>query len=96
MPNSIYKLRTSLGNVEVIFDPTQIKSKLICGKDLHCRKVDCIEDFQWIGGEEFIKKLYSYGLDAIQIIRGSDGNMWLTIELYDSYYGSPEYLLEKD
>ncbi len=94
MSNSIYKFRTSLGNTEVIFDPTQFKTKLVRGKDLHRREVDCIKDFQWIKGEEFVQELYDYNSREVQIIKGPYGDMWLTIELYDSYYGSPEYLLE--
>ncbi len=94
MSDCIYKFRTSLGKVRISFDPTTFKPQLVRGRRLYQKEVDCIKDFRWIEGREFIEKLYDFNNDRVSIIRKSDGSLWLEIELRDSYHGVPEYSLE--
>lgn len=94
MSSYIYKFITSLGKVRVSFDPTTLKPQLVRRRWLDQKEVNCTNDFRWIEGWELIKKLYDFNDDRVFIIRKFGGSLWLEIELRDSYYGVPEYLLE--
>jgi hypothetical protein len=94
MSDLICEFRTSLGYAEISFDLTTFKPQLVRGRWLNRKIVDCTNDFRWIKGYEFIKKLYDFSDDGVFIISKSDGSLWLKIELRDSYHGIPEYLLD--
>lgn len=83
-----YRFRTSIGYVELEFDPATLKEDRLVG---HPAGVSS-STFDILSGKEFIDQLYKGCLS--DIVRSADGSLWAIIDLEDGYYGSPEYLLE--
>ncbi len=92
-----YSFRTSLGWVEIEFDPTRFVPQLVRGKDLHNRTIDCIKHFVWVRGKEFIRQLYAVNLSdhKVYIVKELDNSLWFIVEVYDTFFGVPEYLLQE-
>ena len=96
-----YRFRTSLGYVYLSFDEEDFKvytwewsadtdrnNPIILSKiRIHISKIEIKS------GEEFLEKLYKGKL--VEVVKKEDGSFWAIIYLYDKYYGSPEYLIEK-
>jgi len=93
----IGSFKTSLGLVTIAFDTNDLVEQKIRGLWCERRTFLCTTKFEWLAGKEHIKSLYDVGLfheGEIAII--ADEDFWFTIELRDSYHGSPEYLLNFD
>ena len=100
-----YGFVTSLGYVKIAVDSTKFISQTIRGKSLERKEANCIisiretgecipeDSFEWVAGKEFIIELYDFY--EIQIIKEIDSLLWFRIDLWDQYYGCPEYQLRQ-
>lgn len=88
-----YKCETSLGEVEVSFDPLNVVIQKLYTVYIIGREFECIKNFEWIKGQELVQKLYDYSPGDVHIVKTLNASFWLRVQLLDPYYGAPEYLL---
>tara|TARA_Y100000034_G_scaffold124715_1_gene173285 strand:+ start:1280 stop:1591 length:312 start_codon:yes stop_codon:yes gene_type:complete len=93
---STYRFRTTLGCVDISFDPDDFEVVELEVKywiDGAHRITQMINrKFKIESGEEFVSKLFDGRVS--HILKTGEGLMWAIIELADNFYGSPEYTLE--